>query len=242
MDVAIITTRRQPSYLLQTLHSYYNSSGGSFLDGPRIFTDQCDHWPLVPQDQIRHMDNRLQNLSDSLKPGFKRARLNFLSALLHGYGDIMLFEDDVVIRPDWRGVVALLSKVAPLVSLYFPTYDDLEEETLAYEAPPPEDPFAKIFWSISDAKTGPSYRFYKRPLQFHGSLGLFVKGSHRWSLVDYLVNHLHDQLPFDNTVSHWAEKNDVRMVASIPARVDHVGEVSAIPENQDHGPRRSPGW
>lgn len=235
MQVAIITTPREPVYVLDTIKQV--QAGLAQGDTLEVFSDDPLHF--LDYEERRHVAHRHMPLSlwtiAKERKRFERATLNFLSALKHGTGDIVLFEDDVEVKPDWRfylqGVID--ESKASMVSMYWPD----------------AKPFAD-----SQHAHGYSWYEYARPVTFHGSLGLWLSASARSDLAWYIdlgvraIAESAEQVylaPFDNTVAAFLRVPSEpahRLVATLPALVDHRGVVSAIPENASHGLRKSPGF
>jgi hypothetical protein len=228
MRVAIITTPREPSYVDETVVQVRAGLPerfplDAFTDIPGHRVDGVTTW-WMRADRVM--------LAAPMRR-FQRAALNFLSALESGDDEIVLFEDDVAVKPTWLEDLTSCVYVsgADLVSMYWPSDEMLE----------PQGP-------------GEAWRRFRRPVTFHGSLGLWMSAPARAGLVRHIERKvaLHCEgedplLPFDNLVASYLNSEDalasvMRMVATVPALVDHRGEVSAIEENRDHGPRRSPGY
>lgn len=230
MQIAIITTPREPVYVYETIAQI--QPGLAIGESIELFSDDPSH-TLDYERRLgakhRKMPPTLWQVASGMKR-YQRACLNFLSALLSGWGDLVLFEDDIKLKPSWRYLLQGIidESQADLVSLYWP--DDGHLKHVQHSQ-------------------GYYWREYKTPVTFHGSLGLYVKGYMRCAFTHHLQRALlrhqqgiEDLLPFDNCVAALCNEHPVTMVAAMPALVDHRGEVSAIPENASHGLRRSPGY
>jgi hypothetical protein len=235
VQIAIITTPRTPSYLEETFAQIDRSSPKDITID--LFSDDPEERPLGLPARMHWMPKSLWRRAFGQKRA-KRACLNFLSALMSGVGDLVIFEDDVAVKPDWHHMLSGIRDAAGVeaVSLYWPSEDALEPDT----------------WS----HLGYGWRHYRRPVTFHGSLGLWLSGRARVDLTRFIQTlvlfddaDLRELLPFDNCVAAWLNEGVLFsslpqpfLVAAVPALVDHAGEVSVIPENQDHGARRCPGF
>jgi hypothetical protein len=225
VQVAIITTPRDPEYVYETIAQIEPTlPAGTTLE---VFSDDPTYRVSGVPVRMHWMPESLWAIAKDMKRG-QRACLNFLTALQSGWGDIVLFEDDIRVKADWRQYLAGIigQSGADLVSLYWPEHEHLEDET--------------------QHGLGYRWRWYKEPVTFHGSLGLWVNERARIDLTHLIQSRLSHQklLPFDNMVAMLLNHHDGghEMVAAVPALVDHRGEVSAIPENRDHGMRNSPGY
>lgn len=225
MQIAIITTPREPSYVKETIQQIACSDIVTAEFIIEAFTDVPSFESWAVKTQTMHWT--LQRRADALPRGYQRACLNFWNALTTGVGDLMLFEDDIAVKPGWQWALEAVraSSAADLVSLYWPDLAPFHDE---------------VHGGPGDFQ----WREYRKPETFHGSLGLFVPGKHRYPLAAFIEAQMGpEMMPFDNLVARWLHTMpEVRMVATAEAQVDHRGDVSAITENRDHGPRRSPGW
>ena len=250
MQIAIITTPREPAYVYETVRQV--DAGKSPEDSIEIFSDDPRHeqfieengeiiWQTWDKTQkplvqcyagVRWLHPRLQAVRQTLTKGGQKACLNFFSALTSGWGDILLLEDDIELASNWRSYLQGVNDQATniMVSLYWPTEDDLAEE---------------------ESALGYTWRHYKEPLTYHGSLGLMVHRAVRYGLAEHIAKlivwhqeGIQELLPFDNCVASFLREENLEygIVATVPALVDHRGEISAIPENASHGLRKSPGF
>lgn len=246
MQIAVITVQRKPMYLYNTLasllasHPFHAPWIDVFVGTPEFdeISLRLDHYrELRPSDRVfpHEIPAHLWKLIEPLPPKL-RAVGNFIAALRSGSCDLMLFEDDILIKPAWipalyRMRASFLAPALPhlFVSLY--SHKDLRAQVIP-ELAPLEHPAVIL----------------ERPvIDFYGTLGLFVPAKHRQPLAEAAMVHLQptdprpveQRWPFDEIVKTYVnDHRECTLAVSIPSYVDHVGEVSII--NPTHGIRRAP--
>ncbi len=219
MQIAIITVHREPCYLYDTLIHLYQSE----LDLPDVHlfvgSPEEDYLygvkVIAPHIHVHSMPPEVWNRIKGV-PVQTRAAANFLQALDSGSGDLMLFEDDVAIKPGWMTALAPFRDGRHIVSLY-------------------------VHQAVAVTGTDPVPHYdYAAGQWLQGSLGIFVPAKHRLGLADLLRVRHREGAPFDSLLNVYARQTATKLVATLPSYVDHRGEVSAIPNNRSHGSRRSP--
>lgn len=238
MQIAVITVQREPMYLWDTLHGLERSLLVTGHDVPRRRFDVFIGSPagadeIVEQIFVCARPHRVPDdiwtLIEPLPPHL-RAVGNFVAALRSGDGDIVLFEDDIVIKPGWLDAIELVrellcNRANTFVSLY--SHKDFRRQNAPYQL---------------------KFDLLNQPIvDFYGTLGLFVPAKHRKPLADTAYQHLlpsdprpvEQRWPFDEIVKMYVNDHpECSLAVTIPSYVDHVGEVSLI--NPTHGPRRAP--
>lgn len=243
MQVALITVRRDPPYIHQTISSYYETGSRVTPIGERrtlhewprldIFVGSPDLRDVVEYAEAKRVINESIVVYEldmptwvhwaQLQP-FRRAAGNFLRALetrIDERDDVLLLEDDIVFKPKWRDALddARAAHPEALITLY-------THPSIASHLQGLPDGFYVIPWEV-----------------FYGTLALYVPQKIRRALADY-VRARYDKLdrrwPFDECVRYFVKEHGVPIIATVPSWVDHVGTVPAIEENRKHGPRRSP--
>lgn len=254
MQIAIITSGRPNgiSYVEDTVRQIVGdptspvARGLTFLD---VFSDDIDQqiaterMPTLPVWWMRRdLHPTLRDLRATMTTGAQRALVNFLNALMSGWGELVLFEDDATVKPDWysklRAVVA--DSNADFVSMYWTNEVHFERDG--------DGGVEKH--RIDD---GIAWRGYRHPNTFYGTVGIYLGALARIRLTRFVqeavIAHEHgvrELRPYDLLVQSWLNTVEYGSlpiaVGTFPALVDHRGDVSAIVENQPHGPRRSPGF
>lgn len=271
MRVAIITAPREPSYLKQTFWSLDAATAIDDVDGIDVF------YGGPPQDFPRWLDNLEPTLLQGQHGGVTeflfttewervkdappatRAVANFVNALEMGpvaNDDLVIFEDDVIVKPGWVQALKQITKITTdraFVSLYSP----LDFRRCSCDAYPGEESpwshcpthgrnpstFQYLTHSMDARPNDPAAVHH-----FRGTCGLFVPGRLRASLAAEARQHLNPddprKWPFDEIVKQYVNDRPnhngcgVFLAVSIPSWVDHLGEVSLL--NPTHGPRRAP--
>jgi hypothetical protein len=153
------------------------------------------------------------------------------------HGDLMLFEDDVVIKPGWLDAIKAIRAVDPKLGTFISLYSHQDLRGMPGRV-------------TSTSHLGAIYEAVeiKTPIvDFYGTLGLFVPSKHRAALTAAALIHLQptdprppeSRWPFDEIVKMYInDHHECQLAVTIPSYVDHVGEVSLI--NPTHGPRRAP--
>lgn len=250
MQIAVITVEREPMYLYETLaslrasHPFHAPWFDVFVGSPafdKINTLLDERWRSDPADRIfaHPIPHDLWALIEPLPPA-QRAVGNFVAALRSSGGDLMLFEDDVIVKPGWIAAVGDLRTTSfpepcnTFISLY--SHKDYR--------PPGFDPRRIL--------NGLTYHMPPKPIApdaFYGTLGLYVPAAHRKPLAELALTHLQPEAspgrfprarsPFDEIVKEYINAHqNCDLAITIPSFVDHVGDVSTI--NPTHGIRRAP--
>lgn len=238
MQIAVVTVKRNPSYIKKTLESmgviqvHSTLQADLFVGSPDI----SDVIPLARANLKRFvMPSQIWNHVQHLKT-YQRAIANFVQALRSQDGDLMLFEDDIELKPGWAKTLAQYRTsiqqrglITPMLSLYaHPNVAKWIDQT----------PGAQI---IADSL---GYVVLTKPIVFHGTVALFIPGEVRGRLAAYaepLINYTQERVPFDEIIKRFVdEHHGIRLAVTVPSLVNHVGEVSAIEENAKLGLRRSP--
>jgi hypothetical protein len=225
MQIAVITCDRTPAYVHETLDSFWKSPGGQGVCA-HLFVDGCDgsYLSRYGTSDMRptwhhfldeHEERRIRPYR-----AHQRACYGFLRALRESDEDILLVEDDVVFHPAWKERLQEMCDVEPhaLVTLF--TFHNL----------------------ATHPHLNHRGHEYGKPVLFYGSCALYVPRIHRTSLASFVAERLGvgEYDAFDMLVGKWVDASqDHKLIAILPSVVDHLGAVSAIPENQSHGERRA---
>lgn len=239
MQIAVITVQREPMYLYETLRqlqaSTYPADVGPidvFIGTPNASKIE-EGLTAYPETYAHRIGVDIWNLIEPLPPKL-RAVGNFVTALASSDDDLMLFEDDIAIKPGWLDVLVDLRETSFDAHTFISLYSHRDLRPHGYR---PENLI-----------NGLTYEPLKWPIvEFYGTLGLFVPRAHRKPLAKAAGIHLRPtdprpvetRWPFDEIVKIYV--NDHRacsLAISIPSYVDHRGDVSVI--NPTHGIRRAP--
>lgn len=234
MQIAVITVQREPMYLYETLcqlqASTYPADVGPidvFIGTPNASAIE-EGLTAYPETYAHRIPGDTWRWIEPLPPKL-RAVGNFVAALASDDDDLMLFEDDIAIKPGWLDALTRLRATwGPDALISFYSHRDLRR--VGPNRDPPHG--VQLRWPI---------------VEFYGTLGLFVPKAHRKPLAKAASVHLsptdprpvETRWPFDEIVKIYV--NDHRacsLVVSIPSYVDHRGDVSVI--NPTHGIRRAP--
>ncbi len=147
-----------------------------------------------------------------------RASVNRVRALRSDYCDLLLCEDDIAFAPGWALALELACMANPgaIVGLYSP---------LAYADP---DGLGWVDVGMPPPRT-----------QYGITLAMYMPKEHRAPLASFIEARV-TGAGTDDLVLKYAAVTGTRIIITVPSYVDHRGDVSSIPENADHGPRRSP--
>lgn len=246
MQIAVITVQREPMYLHNTLCSLAASTVPDDLGPVDVFIGTPEFVDVsgYPETYEHYISRELWRLIEPLPPKL-RAVGNFINALQSGEGDLMLFEDDIKIKPGWINALAAVQLDLPhrFVSLF--SHRDLRVCSCN----------TKKTWAdiclkhdLDGSRMVPPAVELLRPIvDFYGTLGLFVPAAHRKPLAEAALVHLQpddprpveQRWPFDEIVKMYInDHRECSLAITIPSYVDHVGEFSII--NPTHGPRRAP--
>jgi hypothetical protein len=212
MQIAFITVDRKPATIFNTLESFAASSSSLRCD---LFVGSLERAYLEPIGDIATIVPMPPEIWEKIAPmrTWQRACANFLRALEHQNGDVLLCEDDIAFKPGWTEALQRARQEEPeaIVTLY---------STVKFRSTDP--PLVKL-------------------LHFYGTCGIFVPAKHRKPLASFVTERLGfvKRDAFDELVAEYARDC---LFATNPSWIDHVGAVSAISENQGHGRRSAPSF
>lgn len=216
MQVAFISVDRDPPYILDSFRSIRESGYFGEVD---IFVGSPSREYLSLLTRKAYIREMTPKMWERIEPmsAVQRAAGNFLQALRSEPDkSILLLEDDVCFKPGW--------------------YPALQEAILET----PDNSFISLY-SARELKQKPLTKLEK-PIHFYGTCGFFVPLTRRKQLADYVDKSLFPGGPsFDDlAVKFINETKNTGLYVTVPSYVDHIGSVSSIPSNRNHGPRKSP--
>lgn len=227
MQIAMITCKRDPSYVTRSVDSFFATSNGRhrlllYPDGniDEALKLASTYAPAIVVEAQSSAELALAASSSRRE----RAVQNFSRALSAGDESILLLEDDIVFKPGWAELFDDMSASVNLYSLY--THPKVAE-------------YVRAQHSLVESGWVPVPANY-----FYGTLALFVpRGERHWLAREIAAMASGRRgliVPFDTAVAAYAFARNIAIRTSIPGYVDHIGEVSSIPENSDKGSRKSP--
>jgi len=240
MQIAIITVKREPMYLYDTIDSLVlatpewtigrkqGNTGVDVFVGTPDFEEIAER--LSSMFHVHRISDGLWQLIEPLPPRL-RAVGNFVAALRSGDDDLMIFEDDIAIKPGWlEALHKIYGSPHTFISLYSHRYFPIIETTRRNNLHCP------AVWLDGPIKD-----------RYYGTLGLFIPAAHRLQLANNAMLEIvptnpfppNMRSPFDGVVKNYIDSHpQCRLAISIPSYVDHRGDVSTM--NPSHGIRRSP--
>lgn len=236
MQIAVITVKREPMYLYETLDqlcaSYIRRRPDVFVGTPDGFDEIAER--VFANARPHAIQDDLWKLIEPL-PTKLRAVGNFIAALQSSNDDLVIFEDDVAIKPGWLEAVDEAVTWNGDRNAFLSLYSHIDRRRHR------DDCHTVYHITKGNVILRPPVR------AFYGTLGLYVPKAHRNSLAEAAMAQLSPTNPhppeirqqFDQVVTLYINDHpECSMIVTIPSYVNHRGDVSTI--NPTHGPRRAP--
>lgn len=208
MRINLITLNRHPNnYINNTIESLKQSDWSEF----RYCVTLC-----AGSDDISHIQNSEFDILPWREETPKEKRvgfcLNYVRALRHGFGDVVILEDDILLCPKW--MEELHKAIAEI---------NLDRYVLALYSP--------INLSNECFDRGKHYRSYFAP-SFFGTQAMYYPESVRYEIADFIYANRYRK-PGDLLISEWANTNNC-LYALQGSVAQHMGKISTGVAGCDH--------
>lgn len=228
LKICINTIDRDPNYVFDTALSLWetlpSAQANLFVGNPN--TDYLETLRKDERVHIWRMNQDLWNQIQYFRPWRKRVG-TLLSTLQHWSSDesvnLLLCEDDIIFKSGWFEELQLVTKLQP--EAFITLYSTME------------------FSEIDRTK---QLKEYSKPIHVFGFglLGIFVPSVEVKRLTKYVKKRIGPWcISADDLLTEYINEHEsAKLFATAPSWIDHRGDVSSIPENQSHGPRRAPSF
>jgi len=216
LNVAVMSSPRQPSYLDQTLRSLFASDGAAELQ-VRVVVDGAD--PVYTGDWKNHASVDVEVLSVELNQELQKLSVDrrisetcFRCLRAAPPGDLLLCQDDVEFAPHWLQATRDSSKEAAA-----------RLEGRFFDGAPLAGRYVLALYTTKALRSTDRPLALYKPAEFYGNQALFIPATIMAELTPYFEQSRHTGLMDDMIVKQFLVQRSVVLHAVNPNVVQHIG-------------------